>query len=80
MPRLCVATWNINSLRLRHPLLDKIRDALDPDIICLQETKVPDDLFPDGVPGRPRLPLFRPPRHEGLQRRRHPLTPSPNHP
>jgi len=51
MTRLCVATWNINSLRLRHPLLDKLRDTLDPDVICLQETKVPDDLFPDGVPG-----------------------------
>ncbi len=51
MTRLCVATWNINSLRLRHKLLDKLREALDPDVICLQETKVPDELFPDGVPG-----------------------------
>src|SRR4051812_17987265 len=51
MPRLRVATWNINSLRLRPPLLDKLREALDPDVICLQETKVPDELFPDGVPG-----------------------------
>ncbi len=51
MTRLRVATWNINSLRLRHPLLDKLREALDPDVICLQETKVPDALFPDGVPG-----------------------------
>ena len=50
MTRLRVATWNINSLRLRHKLLDKLQDALDPDVICLQETKVPDVLFPDGVP------------------------------
>ncbi len=50
MTRLCVATWNINSLRLRHKLLDKLREALDPDVICLQETKVPDELFPDGMP------------------------------
>jgi len=42
---LRVATWNINSLRLRLPLLHKLIDALDPDVICLQETKVPDELF-----------------------------------
>jgi exodeoxyribonuclease III len=56
MTRLRVATWNINSLRLRHPLLDKLREALDPDVICLQETKVPDELFPDGVPGELGFP------------------------
>ena len=48
--RLRVATWNINSLRLRLPLLRRLVDALDPDVICLQETKVPDELFPDGAP------------------------------
>ena len=41
-----IATWNINSLRLRMPLLKDLVDALNPDVICLQETKVPDDLFP----------------------------------
>jgi exodeoxyribonuclease-3 len=55
MPRtrrrtLRIATWNINSLRLRLPLLRHLIDALDPDVICLQETKVPDDLFPEGAP------------------------------
>ena len=48
--KLRVATWNINSLRLRLPLLEHLVQALDPDVICLQETKVPDDLFPDGGP------------------------------
>ena len=49
--KLRVATWNINSLRLRLPLLEQLVAALDPDVICLQETKVPDDLFPgDGPP------------------------------
>ena len=57
MTRLCVATWNINSLRLRHALLDRLRDALDPDVICLQETKVPDALFPDGVPSELGYPF-----------------------
>lgn len=41
-----ILTWNINSVRLRLPLLKKIIKAEDPDIICLQETKTPDDLFP----------------------------------
>lgn len=43
---LRIATWNINSLRLRLPLLEKLVADLDPDVICLQETKVPDELFP----------------------------------
>jgi exodeoxyribonuclease-3 len=46
MPVLRVATWNINSLRLRVGLLEKLIEALRPDVICLQETKVPDLLFP----------------------------------
>ena len=49
MPSLRVATWNINSLRLRVGLLDKLVEALRPDVICLQETKVPDGLFPAGA-------------------------------
>jgi exodeoxyribonuclease-3 len=47
--RIC--TWNINSLRLRLPLLKRLIAALEPDVICLQETKVPDELFPDAAPG-----------------------------
>lgn len=43
---LRVVTWNINSLRLRMGLLRELVAALDPDVICLQETKVPDALFP----------------------------------
>ena len=50
MPALTVATWNINSLRLRLPLLERLVAALGPDVICLQETKVPDELFPDAAP------------------------------
>lgn len=42
-----IVTWNINSLRLRVGLLERLIAALDPDVICLQETKVPDALFPD---------------------------------
>ncbi len=46
---LTIATWNINSLRLRRSLLLRLIDRLAPDIICLQETKVPDALFPEDL-------------------------------
>lgn len=41
-----IATWNINSIRLRMPLLKKFMAEQNPDVICLQETKVEDRLFP----------------------------------
>ncbi len=43
---LRIATWNINSIRLRWPLIGQVQAALKPDVICLQETKCPDELFP----------------------------------
>jgi exodeoxyribonuclease-3 len=58
---LRIATWNINSLRLRLPLLKELIAALEPDVICLQETKVPDELFPAEGPPKLGFPhaLFR---------------------
>ena len=47
--KLTIATWNINSLRLRQSLLHKLMDGLQPYVICLQETKVPDVLFPEEI-------------------------------
>jgi exodeoxyribonuclease-3 len=44
--RLSVTTWNINSVRLRIDLVAKFIKANRPDILCLQETKCPDDKFP----------------------------------
>ena len=41
-----IATWNINSLRLRLPILKTFIDTHQPDIIALQETKVQDSEFP----------------------------------
>lgn len=41
-----LATWNINSIRLRIGLLKRLIEEQSPDVICLQETKVVDDLFP----------------------------------
>lgn len=46
MKTLRIATWNINSVRLRLPLLQKVVAEIQPDILCLQETKVMDELFP----------------------------------
>lgn len=39
-------TWNINSVRLRAPLVLRLIEEQDPDVICLQETKTPDEHFP----------------------------------
>lgn len=44
--RLRIVTWNINSVRLRLPLLERLQLALRADVICLQETKCPDEFFP----------------------------------
>ena len=41
-----IATWNINSVRLRMGLIERLIDAMQPDVICLQETKTVDDTFP----------------------------------
>jgi len=41
-----VVSWNINSVRLRLGLLKKLIEEEKPDVICLQETKVVNDLFP----------------------------------
>lgn len=43
---LSIATWNINSVRLRRGLVEQLVDRYDPDIICLQETKCQDGHFP----------------------------------
>ncbi len=44
--RLILTTWNINSVRLRIDLVAKFLKATRPDVLCLQETKCPDDAFP----------------------------------
>lgn len=41
-----LTTWNINSVRLRIDLVAKFIKAARPDVLCLQETKCPDDAFP----------------------------------
>ena len=41
-----ISTWNINSVRLRIDLVAKFLKSARPDVLCLQETKCPDDAFP----------------------------------
>jgi exodeoxyribonuclease-3 len=44
---LRLATWNINSVRLRLHLVERFVKAQQPDILCLQEIKCLDETFPE---------------------------------
>jgi exodeoxyribonuclease-3 len=41
-----IATWNVNSLKVRLPRLEEWLGYAQPDILCLQETKLADSAFP----------------------------------
>jgi exodeoxyribonuclease-3 len=41
-----IATWNVNSLKVRLPHVLDWLSAAKPDILCLQETKTTDENFP----------------------------------
>ena len=41
-----VATWNVNSLKVRLPQVLSWLAIYQPDVLCLQETKVQDENFP----------------------------------
>ena len=43
---LKIASWNINSVRARTGLVERLISDQEPDILCLQETKVLDGIFP----------------------------------
>jgi exodeoxyribonuclease-3 len=45
------ATWNVNSVKARLPRLLEWLDTTKPDVVCLQETKVPADGFPSAEVG-----------------------------
>jgi exodeoxyribonuclease-3 len=45
---LRIASWNINSVRARLDIVERYLRDEAPDILCLQETKVVNDLFPEG--------------------------------
>ena len=41
-----IATWNVNSIAARLPLVLKWLEATKPDVLCMQETKCVDEKFP----------------------------------
>ena len=43
---ITVASWNINSVRFRLDIVERLLREHAPDVLCLQETKVIDNDFP----------------------------------
>jgi exodeoxyribonuclease-3 len=41
-----IATWNVNSLKARLPRVEAWLEECQPDILCMQETKLSDSNFP----------------------------------
>ena len=41
-----IATWNVNSLKARLPRVEQWLEYARPDVVCLQETKLADGVFP----------------------------------
>jgi exodeoxyribonuclease-3 len=41
-----IATWNVNSLRMRLPRVEEWLEYARPDVLCMQETKLSDEAFP----------------------------------
>ena len=45
--RIC--TWNVNSVRIRLDHVMRLLEKYQPDVLCLQEIKVINELFPEGL-------------------------------
>jgi exodeoxyribonuclease-3 len=41
-----IATWNVNSLKVRMPRVEEWLEYAQPDVLCMQETKMADAQFP----------------------------------
>jgi exodeoxyribonuclease-3 len=41
-----IATWNVNSLKARLPRVEEWLEYAQPDVLCMQETKLADEAFP----------------------------------
>lgn len=44
-----IATYNVNGINGRLPVLLRWLEQAEPDIVCLQELKAPDDAFPEAA-------------------------------
>jgi exodeoxyribonuclease-3 len=49
MPTIKIASWNINSVRARLDIVEQFILEHAPDVLCLQETKVVNGTFPEGL-------------------------------
>ena len=43
---MLIATWNVNSLKARMPRVEEWLARVQPDVLCMQETKLANDKFP----------------------------------
>ena len=46
MPRVRLVTWNVNSLKARLSRVEEWLRTVEPDVVCIQETKMADSAFP----------------------------------
>jgi exodeoxyribonuclease-3 len=44
-----IASWNVNSVRARSDIVERLLVEERPDVLCLQETKAMDEVFPSGL-------------------------------
>ncbi len=44
--KLKVATWNVNSVRARMPVIERWLNEESPDVLCMQELKATEEQFP----------------------------------
>ncbi|MGI9501458.1 MAG: endonuclease/exonuclease/phosphatase family protein, partial [Geminicoccaceae bacterium] len=66
---LTITTWNVNSVRLRKGGLARLAKESDSDVICLQEIKVTNELFPEEdikAIGYPHLAIHGQPGYHGV--------------
>jgi len=64
-----LASWNVNSIRIRLDLLKKLIDDEHPDIICIQEVKAREEDFPFEeieAMGYPHIALYGMPGYNGV--------------
>ena len=69
MSRIRISSWNINSVRARIDIVLQFLKSHQPDVLCLQETKVTDDLFPRAAfaeLGYSHITLHGQPMHHGV--------------
>lgn len=69
LQNLKVVSWNINSVRARAEIVERFLVEHAPDVLCLQETKVVNDIFPEELfrrHGYNYLALNGQPMHHGV--------------